>query len=135
MNIFYKGRFHKGSFEINDGKFSRISITGDEDVNDKEYVIPGCVDIHTHGRTGDDFSFADKEALRRLCASYAKAGITSVLSTTMTNEETTVINSIRAAGEYISEGLHENEARLYGIHMEGPFISNEKKFSRIQAFK
>ena len=47
-------------------------------------LLPGFVDIHTHGRCGGDFSGLTGEDYGRMARSYAATGITSLLATTMT---------------------------------------------------
>ena len=127
MNIFYEGRFVKGEFEVRDGKFSDVKVYGEEDPGDPDYAVPGYIDIHTHGRGGEDFSFADDETLKKLAGSYAECGVTSVLATTMTNEPNTVEKSIEAAGRAVKNGPGKGEARILGVHMEGPFLGKDKK--------
>ncbi len=48
------------------------------------YVVPGLVDIHTHGAVGEDFSDGKPEGLQPLADYYAAHGVTSYLATTMT---------------------------------------------------
>ena len=50
-------------------------------------MIPGLVDIHTHGAAGEDFSDGKPAALRPLSDYYAAHGVTSYLATTMTLKE------------------------------------------------
>mgnify|MGYP002519201187 CR=1 FL=1 len=40
-------------------------------------VIPGLIDIHSHGNSGADFSDGDYEGLKKMAAFYAKEGVTS----------------------------------------------------------
>ena len=54
------------------------------------YVIPGLVDIHTHGAVGEDFSDGKPEGLQPLADYYASRGVTSYLATTMTLKEETL---------------------------------------------
>ena len=51
------------------------------------YIIPGLVDIHTHGAVGEDFSDGNLSALHKLSNYYANHGVTSYLATTMTLPE------------------------------------------------
>lgn len=127
MNIFFNGRFFQGGFNVRDGIFTDVLIAGQEDKNDDTYVIPGLVDIHTHGRTGADFSFADDKKVQGLLESYAACGVTSVLGTTMTNERKTIEDSMEAIGHFALKGPEGNEARMLGINMEGPFLGQDKK--------
>jgi len=138
-NVFLEGKFEKKDIRIENGKFAEIAEPGklcglgqDEEVLDAtdKYVIPGLVDVHTHGRIGLDFSKITEEELEQLLASYKACGVTSVLATTMTNEPAIVEESLRVIGEYIKkqeESACDSRARLLGIHMEGPFFGKEKK--------
>lgn len=138
-NVFIDGKFEKKDIRIENGKFAEIAEPGklcglgqDEEVLDATdmYVIPGLVDVHTHGRIGLDFSKITEKELEQLLASYKACGITSVLATTMTNEPAVVEKSLRVMGEYIKkqkDATCDLRAKLFGIHMEGPFLGKEKK--------
>ncbi len=146
-NVFINGKFEKKDIRIEKGKFAEIAEPGKlgglergkvlssgeaEDVLDAtdKYIIPGLVDVHTHGRIGLDFSKITEKELEQLLASYKACGITSVLATTMTNEPAVVEKSLRVIGEYIKkqeESACDSCAKLLGIHMEGPFLGKEKK--------
>lgn len=131
--VFLDGKFEKKDLRIADGVFKAIAEPGtlasesEEEVVYAEgcYVLPGLVDIHSHGRAGEDFSFVTEEKLQKLCDSYADCGVTAVLGTTMTNRPDRVEESMKAIGEYRS-GKHSG-AKLMGIHMEGPFLGKDKK--------
>ena len=42
-------------------------------------IIPGLVDVHTHGRAGGDFGTADLPLMRRMAKSYLDSGVTERL--------------------------------------------------------
>ncbi len=132
--VFIDGRFERKDILIEDGFVEEISdtITG----NGKEAdctglrIIPGFFDIHTHGCLSYDFSKSNPEEIKKMCAYYAKHGVTSVLATTMTNEE----KQYHQAMVYLKEVMDEQkehpeakEAAIEGINMEGPFFGIEKK--------
>lgn len=48
------------------------------------YLIPGLIDVHTHGRCGMDTMEADAATLSKLSLSYAKTGVTTLYPTIMT---------------------------------------------------
>ena len=100
---------------------------------DGMYIIPGIVDIHTHGCTGHDFSFADPQALSEMTGYYYENGITHVLATTMTNEKASLSASVKAIGEYM-KNQEQGHATIEGIYMEGPFFRPEKKGAHDEKF-
>ncbi|MBN2851378.1 MAG: N-acetylglucosamine-6-phosphate deacetylase [Clostridia bacterium] len=116
------------SFKLNDIKFENtISDIGqlDEEGLDakRSYLVPGFIDIHTHGAMGSDVCDGTTEALSVISNYYAMHGVTSFLATTMTYDEETlrkVMNSVKAFQNL-------KGARCIGVNMEGPFINPEKK--------
>ena len=64
------------------------------------YVIPGLVDIHTHGAVGEDFSDGKPEGLQPLADYYASRGVTSYLATTMTLKEETLTPAMGAIRDF-----------------------------------
>lgn len=87
------------------------------------YVIPGLVDIHTHGAKGHDFSDGNAAALPILSDYYGSCGVTSFLATTMTLKEETLTNAMGALRGYARQG----GAKCAGVYLEGPFLSHAKR--------
>ncbi len=87
------------------------------------YVVPGLVDIHTHGAMGEDFSDGKPEGLQPLSDFYAAHGVTSYLATTMTLKEETLTPAMHAIRDFKPTG----GAKCAGIHLEGPFLSYAKR--------
>ena len=79
------------------------------------YVIPGLVDIHTHGAVGEDFSDGKPSGLQPLADYYAASGVTSFLATTMTLKEETLTPAMHAIRDFRPNG----GAKCAGIHLEG----------------
>ncbi|MCR5469237.1 MAG: N-acetylglucosamine-6-phosphate deacetylase, partial [Lachnospiraceae bacterium] len=50
----------------------------------EKYVIPGLVDIHSHGAMGHDFCDADVEGLKAILEYEKSCGVTSYCPTSMT---------------------------------------------------
>ncbi len=81
-------------------------------------VLPGLIDIHTHGSRGHDYCDGDMEGLKAILRYERQHGITSCCPTSMTLPENSlkdIFINIRSLGEY-REG-----ATVQGINMEGPF--------------
>ncbi|MCL2121722.1 MAG: N-acetylglucosamine-6-phosphate deacetylase [Clostridiales bacterium] len=89
------------------------------------YVLPGLVDIHAHGCLNSDFCDADAAGLEKMLAYFGRQGVTGVVLATMSLPEEVLADVIRTALPYINKAGYG--AILRGIHMEGPFISREKR--------
>jgi N-acetylglucosamine-6-phosphate deacetylase len=83
------------------------------------YVLPGFVDIHTHGAVNRDF--CDADGLDELLAYYARCGVTTVVPATMSFPEETLARAIERSLPYL--GRDGFGAVLRGINMEGPFLA------------
>ncbi len=80
-------------------------------------VIPGLIDVHTHGMGGTGVMDGDFKTLNRV---YAEHGTTSYLATT----SSLGLDKIHFANDQKTDypGAH-----VLGFHMEGPFLSVEYK--------
>ena len=81
--VFTPEGFVYGGFAIEDGRFAEVfegGRAGGADLGGA-CVIPGLVDIHTHGAAGADFSDGDPDGLARMAAHLAKCGVTSFAPT------------------------------------------------------
>lgn len=92
-------------------------------------IIPGLVDVHTHGRAGGDFGTADVAQMRVMAKSYLDSGVTTVLPTLasapLSELETSIdsINALRAEAA-ASEGELPNIA---GTHLEGRYLNVKRR--------
>lgn len=87
-------------------------------------VIPGLIDVHTHGCAGHDTMDAD---FAPLCAFYADHGTTSVLPTTMTMGYDDLMRVTKAP-------QNVKGANILGLHFEGPYISEKHKGAQNPAY-
>lgn len=120
--------FVKTDVVVKDGKIAHIgSCDCDDEVVDisGKYLIPGLVDIHSHGCGGSDACDATIEAMDVMSETQGKAGITSFCATSMTVPEEQIAAVMSTVKKYM-EGP-QKRAHIIGINMEGPFFAESKK--------
>ncbi len=122
--IWVGGCFIPGILEIDGEKIVRILPAQAEDAPDVDYgdkrIVPGFIDIHTHGAYGFDTNSADPQGLREWMRRLPEEGVTSFLATTLTAQEgilcKSLLNVVRVRQQK-PPGAH-----LLGAHLEGPYI-------------
>ncbi len=88
------------------------------------YVIPGLVDVHSHGRGGYDFNVAKAEEYADIALSYAKAGTTAVMPTLASAPLDSLEYSVKAIADF--ENI-PGRAAFAGVHLEGRYLSLSKR--------
>lgn len=89
-------------------------------------IVPGMIDIHTHGANGADTMDATTEALQTMATSLPREGTTSFLATTMTQNKESIEKALCNVSNYISNHQQRGQSEIIGIHLEGPFINKSK---------
>lgn len=123
--VFKDGQFKSAIIEVNDGKITDIREQGRADLElTGMYVLPGFIDIHTHGCAGFDTMDADVNGMLMMKKHMASKGVTSFLPTTMTMDFDKIKNAILCAkkASEINEG-----AQIAGVYLEGPYFCHSKK--------
>lgn len=85
------------------------------------YVVPGLVDIHTHGCDGCDTGDGSYDSLNTMSKYYAAHGVTTFLATTSTISFEALKKSAASVKQAIELGTEG--ANVGGMHMEGPYFS------------
>lgn len=84
-------------------------------------VMPGFIDVHCHGRSGQDFCDGTKEAVETIAIDKLKEGVTTWLPTTLTIGEEQLAAALKSAADYVASGA--KGCKVPGVHLEGPFIN------------
>ena len=123
--VFIDGKFVPGSVALENGIITAIGNETAYDVDARgQYLVPGFVDVHSHGAMGGDFSDGKAEDMEKLSRYYAQNGVTSYLATTMTLKEHTLIPAMKVIREFKRPA---DGAKCAGIHLEGPFLCYNKR--------
>lgn len=128
--IFTGNGFTPGDILIEGDKIAAVGtdtgyVSGEVIDLDGRKVLPGLIDIHTHGCGMKDFCDGTEEALDTLAATYIQNGITTVCPTSMTLPIDRLEEIYSVYAKWM-ERPHRG-TRLIGINMEGPFLSVEKR--------
>jgi N-acetylglucosamine-6-phosphate deacetylase len=104
-------------------KFAKnISSIKKKKVSGRYFILPGHIDLHVHGGGGFDFMQAGN-AIEEIAATHSQFGTTALLATTVTATPLELLQSFQAAQAYWKR---PRTANLLGIHLEGPFINEQK---------
>src|SRR5690625_2404295 len=103
----------------------------DEEVIDAKgkIVVPGFIDVHSHGGYGVDAMDADPKALNEMTEKMLQEGITSYFPTTMTQSDENIEQALAGMKK-----AKETNPMIQGIHLEGPFVSPEHKGAQPEEF-
>lgn len=129
--VYVDGVFEKKTVEIRDGKL--VLLPADAGLPEDaacidaagKKVVPGFIDVHTHGAVGVDVNVATAEDLEKVSRFVAKNGTTSWLGSVLTDTKEQTLWCIDEFKKY--QSIEHAGANLLGIHLEGPFLTSEYK--------
>lgn len=96
-----------------------------------QMLMPGFIDIHSHGAGGCDTCDATIESIRTIAECKMKEGVTSWLPTTLTLAPKTLEDVCKTVAEYRQ---NMEFAKTPGVHLEGPFINSKSCGAQNPAF-
>lgn len=120
--VFLDGGWSTAAVSWEDGRISSVEPSGRD--ADGPLLVPGFVDLHCHGGGGADVMQAG-EAVHQIARTHAAHGTAAFLATTMTAPLEEVEEALAAVARAM-EKQGEDEAKILGVHLEGPFISPDQ---------
>jgi len=95
------------------------------------YIAPGFVDMHLHGALGKDVMDCKEESLRLIAVHQSRSGVTGFLGSTMSASMDSVLEAVGAIKKAVKQRF---PSEILGVHIEGPFLSKEKKGAQDQRY-
>lgn len=130
-DIYTNHQFQKGIIGIENGKIriypENEKIPESAEIMDAagKKIVPGFIDIHTHGAVGIDVNGASADDLEKIGSFFAGNGTTAWLASVLTDTKEQTGWCIEQYKEY--RDSRRKGAQLLGIHLEGPFLTAEYK--------
>lgn len=126
--VWVLGHFIEAQLEIENGKIINVLSYGekpaDVDYGEKR-IVPGFIDVHTHGAYGFDTNDAEPEGLRNWMKNIPEEGVTGICPTTITQTEEVLTKAVANVAKVVEEGYEG--AEILGIHFEGPYLDMKYK--------
>ncbi len=126
--VWIAGQFIEAQLEIESTKIKSVKEYNhgpvDHDFGELR-IIPGMIDVHTHGAFGFDTNDANEEGLRLFAKGIAAEGITSFLPTTVTQSEEVLTKALQNVVKVVEDGYEG--AEILGVHFEGPYLNMDFK--------
>ena len=85
-------------------------------------LIPGLLDIHTHGANGVDANDVTEEKIEQILSFTASQGVSGQLLSVLTDTPEQTLRCIRTIVRAMKRC-----PQLMGIHLEGPFLASDYK--------
>lgn len=126
-----------GSVLIEDDKVTAVLQPGETAQADATHdagghlLMPGFIDIHSHGAGGCDTCDCKVESIRTIADCKTKEGVTTWLPTTLTLGTNTLADVCRCVKEYSAS---PNGSKTPGVHLEGPYINPKQCGAQNPAF-
>jgi N-acetylglucosamine-6-phosphate deacetylase len=120
---------------IEDGQIRSIATrdSAEAPVNARSLDFPGATlgpaffDVHIHGAAGHDVMEATSDALGVMGDFLASRGTANYLATTVTAPLDATLRALDGLANEMVKLSQPGRARPLGIHLEGPFLSHERR--------
>ncbi|SCL61273.1 N-acetylglucosamine-6-phosphate deacetylase [Micromonospora peucetia] len=112
------GVIRQGCVELDEDRIRAVAEY--PSVHDGHWIVPGFVDMHTHGGGGHTFTTGDAEQARQVAAFHLRHGTTTLLASLVSSPFALMRSATEAYAPLVAEGV------LAGIHFEGPYLSSAR---------
>jgi N-acetylglucosamine-6-phosphate deacetylase len=86
-------------------------------------LVPGLIDVHTHGRAGGDFNTADVDMMVKMSRSYLESGVTGLLPTLASD----TLDGLHRSICDIAEAKEQGADNFIGVHLEGRYLNKKRR--------
>lgn len=122
---------NNGWLEIKDNKIIAINEGNTNkkglDLKNK-IIVPGFIDLHTHGGYGVDLLNDDVESIKRFAERLPHEGVTKFcLASIASSIENLSFLMLRVKDYMQNINFNVEGSKMLGIHLEGPFLSSKFK--------
>ena len=126
QRVWIHEQFIPATLKLENGKITEIhtALLNNSQSYGHARIIPGLIDVHTHGYAGGDASDGDPETIRIWQKYLPQEGVTSFLPGTVTRSEPRILQALQAIRSVMEE-KNENGAHIPGIFLQGPYTSHE----------
>ncbi len=126
--VWIAGQFIPAQLEVRDGKIAAVRAYGELEADydyDNRRIVPGFIDVHTHGAYDYDTNDGEPEGLRNWMKKIPEEGVTAILPTTVTQMPDVLTKAVANVADVVENGYEG--AEILGIHFEGPYLDMDYK--------
>ncbi len=118
------GSLVRGDVEVENGKIAGVGLTGGR----SGIAIPGLVDLQVNGFKGVDLLHATGDEVEQLGVELARTGVLWYQPTLITSPGELTRLALSTIGECAASARADGAAaRILGAHLEGPFLSPDRR--------
>ncbi len=115
--------FRPGGLVCENGRITELRETENALDGHGDLILPGLIDVHTHGRGGYDFNTASIAEMKEMKRLYALQGVTTVVPTLASDTWDNLLSAVSRI----------REAGYRAVHMEGRYLNPQRRGAHAEA--